>query len=120
LYCVSEARDRCAYCHGGNPTTTQKEAAHEARTAHPVIDSDVSKCRQCHPQDYNAHVVKFNQVAGIGPAVYVAQPYTPSIPPRAMVVQPSNGPNQAEIFIWSLAGAMILIIVSSGVALFCV
>lgn len=118
-YCVSEARDRCAYCHGGNPTTTEKEAAHEGRTAHPVINNDVTKCRQCHPQDYNAHVVKFNQVAGISPVVYVAQPYTPSIAPER-VVQEQKGLNQAEIFIWSVAGAMIFIIMMGGALVFSV
>ena len=119
-YCVNEARDRCAYCHGGDATATQKESAHKDRTAHPVINGDTSKCQQCHPQDYSAHVVKFDQVAGISPIVYVVQPYTPAMPPPVMVAPTSNGPNQTEIYIWSLTGAMILLIAVGGVALFCV
>ncbi|MEW6406341.1 MAG: hypothetical protein AB1649_31545 [Chloroflexota bacterium] len=79
-YCIRESPMRCVDCHGGDPTSIKKEEAHAHRTAHPIINDDVSKCQECHPAECRERVAEFNQVAGIS-EVLVAVPYQPaSIP----------------------------------------
>jgi hypothetical protein len=67
---------RCVDCHGGDPSSLKQEEAHTNRTAHPVINENVSKCRECHPAECEDRVREFDQVAGIS-NVRVALPYQP-------------------------------------------
>lgn len=76
-FCLKESPMACVDCHGGDPNTLDKNLAHTNRAAHPVINEDVSKCRQCHPEECSDRVTIFNQSAGIS-NVLVAAPYTPS------------------------------------------
>lgn len=76
-FCLYESPMACADCHGGNPDTLDKDLAHARRAAHPVINDDVSKCRQCHPEECSDRVAFFDRSAGISD-VLVAAPYTPS------------------------------------------
>jgi hypothetical protein len=119
-YCISEARDRCVLCHGGNPNTLDKEEAHYNRAAHPVVNEDISRCQQCHPADCDEHVVMFRQVAGIKP-VYVAVAYTPSIVIADMESAPEqrSGPNWEDLLRWSLTGGVILLLAIGVTLLFC-
>jgi hypothetical protein len=76
-YCLRESPMTCVGCHGGDPTATTKELAHYNRAAHPVVNEDISKCQQCHPEECLERLEIFNSVAGIS-NVLVAIPYTPS------------------------------------------
>ncbi len=116
-YCINEASTRCVDCHDGNPATMEKIASHEGLIAYPVINDDMSKCQQCHLQDYAAHVQKFDQIAGISPVIYVAEPYKPIPSKLAVSEQPVIGATQP--YIWQLIGIALLIAVLGGVVLFC-
>ncbi len=76
-FCLKESPMACVSCHGGDPTTTTKEIAHTDRAPHPVINEDVSKCQECHPDECYERVELFDQTAGIS-EVLVAAPYTPA------------------------------------------
>jgi len=76
-FCLEESPMTCVGCHGGDPTATTKELAHINRAPHPVLNDDVSKCQQCHPEQCDERVALFDQTAGIG-NVLVAVPYTPA------------------------------------------
>lgn len=76
-FCLRESPMSCVDCHGGNPNTLDKELAHTQRAAHPIINENVTKCQQCHPQECHDRVAIFDQAAGIK-NVLVAAPYTPS------------------------------------------
>lgn len=79
-FCIRESPMRCVDCHGGNPTSLNKEESHTNRKAHPILNEDVSKCQECHPEKCDERVAKFDQVAGIS-KVLVAVPYQPTIVP---------------------------------------
>ncbi|RPJ24039.1 MAG: hypothetical protein EHM33_19105, partial [Chloroflexi bacterium] len=64
-YCLRESSMRCVDCHGGDQEAITREAAHFSRAAHPVIDEDVSKCQECHPEECSERVELFDQTAGI-------------------------------------------------------
>lgn len=74
-FCIRESPMTCANCHEGDPNATTKELAHAHRTAHPIINDDVSKCRECHPEKADERVNMFDQMAGIS-TILVAAPYT--------------------------------------------
>jgi hypothetical protein len=107
---------RCVECHGGDPTSLQKEEAHTNRKAHPIINEDVSKCQECHPEQCNERVEIFDTVAGIS-EVRVAVPHEPvSIP----VVEPSGAVETATPEVnpaWIAAMEIItLVLITSLVA----
>lgn len=64
-FCLDEAPMHCVDCHGGNPYATTKEQAHFDRSAHPVIEDNVSRCYTCHLDDSDMKVESFNKVAGL-------------------------------------------------------
>jgi len=64
-FCIRESPMPCVDCHGGDPTATTKESAHYDRSAHPIVNEDISVCRNCHVEGYVDCVSKFDQVAGI-------------------------------------------------------
>jgi len=66
-YCIREAPMPCVACHGGDPTATTQEAAHYDRSAHPIVNEDISRCQECHtdPDECCECVSKFEQLAGI-------------------------------------------------------
>jgi hypothetical protein len=107
-YCVTEARQRCTDCHGGDPAATDKDAAHYKRSAHPVINEDVSACQQCHPTDCDEYVQKFAQIAGISP-VFVA------VKPDLMLIEPVAATRQPEP---PVAWTMLLPILAGTVLIF--
>ncbi|RPI94707.1 MAG: hypothetical protein EHM40_05555 [Chloroflexi bacterium] len=75
-FCLRESPMTCVDCHGGDPKAVTQELAHSNRAAHPVINEDVSKCQECHPEECDERVEIFDQTAGIS-LVRVAAPYTP-------------------------------------------
>lgn len=66
-FCLRESPMRCVDCHGGDPTATTQETAHYDRSAHPVVNEDISRCQECHTDvdECCECVKKFDQVAGI-------------------------------------------------------
>lgn len=66
-FCLRESPMRCVDCHGGDPTATTQESAHYDRSAHPIVNEDISKCQECHVEvdECCECVSKFDQVAGI-------------------------------------------------------
>jgi hypothetical protein len=76
-FCLRESPMTCVDCHGGDREAMTEETAHLHRAAHPVINEDVSKCQECHPEECNERVELFDQTAGIS-QVRVAAPYTPA------------------------------------------
>ena len=77
-YCVSKAPMSCTGCHGGNGKAIDKEQAHTNRAAHPIINGDVSRCQQCHPEQCDERVEIFKKEAGI-PYILVAAPILPGV-----------------------------------------
>lgn len=75
-FCIREAPMRCVDCHGGNPNAITQAEAHMNRKAHPIVNEDISKCQECHPEECMERIGKFDQAAGIS-AVLVAAPYQP-------------------------------------------
>ena len=66
-FCIRESPMRCVDCHGGDPTAITQESAHYDRSAHPVVNDDISKCQECHVNlsECCECVDKFDQIAGI-------------------------------------------------------
>ena len=66
-FCIRESPMPCVACHGGDPTATTQEGAHYDRSAHPVVNGDISRCQECHtnPDECCECVAKFEEVAGI-------------------------------------------------------
>jgi len=68
-YCL---RDAPMGCHGGDPTAVTKEQAHANRTAHPIINGNIARCQECHPEEASERVQIFRDVAGISPVMVAA------------------------------------------------
>lgn len=92
-FCLKESPMTCTGCHGGDPTATTKEEAHNHRAAHPVVNEDISKCQECHPNECYDRIEYFKQTAGIS-EVLVAAPYTPSYSTEEMEAAPLAGSQQ--------------------------
>jgi hypothetical protein len=64
-FCIRESPMRCVDCHGGNPAATTQKTAHYDRSAHPVVNEDISKCQECHPLECDERVSMFDEMAGL-------------------------------------------------------
>jgi hypothetical protein len=108
-YCLREAPMSCVDCHGGDPFATSQEQAHLDRAAHPVINDDISKCQECHPQECAERMQKFDQVAGISD-VLVAMPYTPRTDVRPASIIPDESSHKSEVYLsrWKLLQVLFL------------
>ena len=111
-YCLKESPMSCVDCHGGNPSATAQEQAHLDRAAHPILNDDISKCQECHPEECAEHVKLFDQTAGIS-QVLVAAPYTPadsieeSAPVGVGLTQQEQQPSRLPIF-WEMIPLALL------------
>jgi len=115
-FCLRESPMRCVDCHGGDPTAITQETAHYDRSAHPVINEDISRCQECHTDadECCECVKKFDQVAGIKKVKLVspvpmssASDLTPGLP-AAEEQEPVN---------WLLLFEILPLIVIAGLAL---
>lgn len=79
-FCLKESPMSCVNCHGGDPLAKTKDLAHVNRAAHPVVNEDISKCQECHPNECAERIQIFDQTAGIED-VLVAIPYQPALVP---------------------------------------
>lgn len=100
-FCLRESPMTCVDCHGGNPNTLDKNLAHAQRTAHPILNQDVSKCRQCHPQECDERVAYFDSTAGIS-KVKVAAPYTPIYTPGSTSVELQQREADWLLAVWEI------------------
>jgi hypothetical protein len=67
-YCLTEKRELCVDCHEGNATVMDKGKSHQGLILYPQRN-DGEKCQECHPQDAQAHLEKFDAVAGYKPVI---------------------------------------------------
>jgi hypothetical protein len=114
-YCLKESPMTCAGCHGGNPNATTEELAHTNRMAHPVINDNISKCQECHPDECMERLQIFDETAGIS-KVLVAVPYTPSYSTTDNDIQPIEAQQASNS--WINAMKFISILFIAGVAVF--
>jgi hypothetical protein len=114
-FCLREAPMACVDCHDGDPTAVTKDKAHTNRAAYPVINENITKCQECHPEKSSERVQIFKEVAGISPVI-VAVAYVPvavvSEPPMHHTTghEHSSDMNgwQPAIIIVALIGLMIV------------
>jgi len=64
-FCIRESPMPCVDCHGGNPAGSTKESAHYDRSAHPILNEDISVCRECHVEGCMDCVAEYDRVAGL-------------------------------------------------------
>jgi hypothetical protein len=113
-FCIRESPMRCVDCHGGNPEATTQETAHYDRSAHPVVNEDISKCQECHPAQCDERVAIFSEVAGISsvklssPVPVLSAPDLTSSLPAVEESEPVN---------WLLMLKILPFFVIAGVAL---
>ena len=88
-FCLNESPMACVDCHGGNPQATILEQAHTLRTAHPVINEDISKCQQCHPEQCTERMAIFGHVAGFNDTVLIAGAPLPQLPAEQSLPLPA-------------------------------
>jgi len=113
-YCVANARTRCVDCHGGDPTSLDKNKAHMNMEAFPVRGSDLSKCLSCHPEDCDTYVEKFSAVAGFRQSKPV-QGSTYSTTPEPITASfPAELAGQARSWQADLTISFALVIVLAG------
>jgi hypothetical protein len=115
-FCLRESPMTCVDCHGGDPEAVTQELAHSTRAAHPVINEDVSKCQECHPDECDERVEIFDQTAGIS-QVRVAAPYPParsadSLASVARTAQTEERPG-GLLMVWEI----VPLVVIAGLAL---
>lgn len=108
-FCLRESPMTCVNCHDGDPLATTKELAHANRAAHPVINEDISKCQECHPEECTERMQIFDQTAGIS-EVKVAMPYTPHIPLELLSVTPIQSWDKFNVWInfWEILPVLLL------------
>jgi hypothetical protein len=114
-FCLNESPMACMDCHGGNPQATTQDEAHTLRAAHPVINEDITKCQECHPEKCTERVQIFKDMAGISP-VMVAAVYVPAV----VISEPSGMPvedheQSSAIILWQeglVLAAMVIFILT--------
>jgi len=115
-FCIRESPMPCVACHGGDPTATTQETAHYDRSAHPIINEDISRCQECHVDEDECCecVAKFDQVAGLKEvklAAPVVAPYTSNQAPGLPAIEEQEPVN------WLLLLEILLLIVIASLAL---
>jgi len=115
-FCIRESPMQCVDCHGDDLYAIKQEEAHAARKAHPIVNENVSKCQECHPEECEERVAKFDKIAGISD-VLVAFPYqpTPAIsfekPMDRQATEPDKYPG------WISAMEVLALLLIAGLAL---
>lgn len=115
-FCIRESPMPCVACHGGDPVATTQETAHYNRSAHPVVNGDVSKCQECHAEECFNQAAKFDEVVGIK-AVKLVSPVPVSTVsnqitglPSFQVQEPVNWLSILEILPLIVIAGMALVI----------
>jgi hypothetical protein len=89
-FCIRESPMRCVDCHGGDPVATTQETAHFDRSAHPIVNEDISKCQECHTEEEECCecISKFDQLAGIKEVKLVSPVPVSSVPNQTTGLTP--------------------------------
>jgi hypothetical protein len=113
-FCLRESPMRCVDCHGGDPAATTQETAHYDRSAHPVINEDISKCQECHAEECSDRAAKFNEVAGLKEVKLVSP-----VPASSVSNQTTGLPaiEEQEPLNWLLTLEILPLIVVTSLAL---
>jgi nitrate/TMAO reductase-like tetraheme cytochrome c subunit len=74
-YCITEAKDRCVNCHGGNAEALTEEEAHVGLVANP-FSAGAARCQECHVEDTEARLEKVASYTGYQEAIPL-EPYVP-------------------------------------------
>jgi len=98
-FCLRESPMACVNCHGGDSNAITEETAHTNMAKYPVINDDVSKCQQCHPDKCDERVALFKLTSGIS-KVLVAAPYTPVAASETSGTIPPVTGQQEETPMW--------------------
>lgn len=112
-FCLRESPMACVDCHGGDPSGTTEERAHSNRAVHPVINEDISKCQECHPDECTERVAIFDRSAGIS-QVRVSASYRPVQESGGL---PKNTPLEERQGAAFLSGVTIPLILFAALAL---
>ena len=111
-YCIRESPMTCTGCHDGNGSTIRKEEAHTNRAAHPVINEDVSKCQQCHPEQCDERVQIFKEEAGI-PFILVAAPFLPEVQVEEEAILTAQvdakRPSDSWVNLWEIIPSVLVV-----------
>ena len=99
-FCIRESPMPCVSCHGGDPSATTQEDAHYDRSAHPIVNEDISRCQECHvdPDECCECVTKFDDMAGLKQVKLVSPAPVSNAPEQALGLpaveeqQPVNWP----------------------------
>lgn len=118
-YCLRESPMSCVECHGGDPSATTQEQAHIDRAAHPVLNDDISKCQECHPQECAERMQIFDQTAGISD-VLVAMPYIPRTSMDLSSTIPTERHEDRNGWLNSWELLPVLVLVGAAVAVYIV
>lgn len=113
-FCIRESPMPCVACHGGDPAAITQATAHYDRSAHPVVNGDVSKCQECHADECFNQAAKFNEVVTIK-AVKLVSP----VPVSNLSNQTTGLPTfeEQKPLKWLLALEILPLILIIGMAL---
>lgn len=118
-FCLNESPMACVDCHGGNPQATTQEEAHTLRAAHPVINEDISKCQECHPEQCMERIKIFDQNAGFSDTVLVAGPSLPQFPAEQSVPAPAAEESvENDWMILVMEAVAVVMVIGLAVALY--
>lgn len=115
-FCIRESPKACVSCHDGDPTATEQETAHYDRSAHPIVNEDISRCRECHTDADKCCecVKKFDQVAGLK-TVKLATTVVVAHAPDLFAILPAA--EEQEPVNWVLLFEILPLVVIAGLAL---
>jgi len=118
-FCIRDSPMPCMDCHGGDPTATTQESAHYDRLAHPIVNEDISVCRECHVEGCMDCVSVYDRVAGLKDVKVVSTiPVThASDRARSLPAQQKREPVNWPLLLDILA---IIVIIILALTVFCV
>jgi hypothetical protein len=115
-FCQCNTQMTCTCCHGGNAEALTEEEAHLGMVLYPT-HNDATACQQCHPDDYEARVERFAEIAGVSQI----HPMPPTSLPEAVETNapPSDSGLEARLLEpWRLAGLIVLGLALVAIAIF--
>jgi hypothetical protein len=117
-FCLNEETSMtCVGCHGGDPVAITKEVAHVNRAAHPIINENISKCSECHPEQSLERTETFAREAGIS-LVRVSTPYQSLIPIAEKQSFPMTKNAQNARWLPAIAGMFFFLVISLALVVY--
>ena len=115
-FCIRDSPMPCVACHGGDPTATTQESAHYDRSAHPIVNEDISRCQECHVDDDECCecITKFDSAAGLSQVNLVSPASVSSVPDSTLGLPAVEEPEPVK---WILILEILPLVILAGVAL---